>query len=184
MDAEKVVEEIIAQASKEAERIEEQGRKEAERIIKEAEKRAEEVKKKKLEEVQKLCEEMKKSELALAKLKAKKEVMERKREIIEELLEEIRKRFISLEGEKRKKVLEALAKKAGKNWAVICCNKRDMPFLKRIFKNSKFKEGKVEAGFIAQNESGDVQVNMSFTAVFESCKKELQKYLLRLGERR
>ncbi len=184
MDVEKVVEEIITQASKEAEKIEEQGKKEAEKIIKEAEKRAEEIKKKKLEQAQNICEEMKKSELALAKLKAKKEIMEKKKEIIEKMLEEIKEKFLSLESEKRKKVIEALARKAGKDWAIVYCSKNDLPFLKQIFKNAEFKEAKIKAGFIVQNESGDVQVDMSFDTIFENCKKELQKYLLKLGERK
>ena len=183
MDIEKVVEEIISSAQKEAEKIEKEGEKEAERILSEAKEKAKEIKEKKLEEARKIVEEMKKREEALAKLQGRKAVMERRKEIIEEILSEVRERFMNLEESKRKKVIEALAKKTGRDWAVVHASKRDFGLIKQMFKNSQVKESHIPGGFVVENEDGSVRMDMSFEAVFENMKKELVKTVIQLGEK-
>lgn len=182
MEIEKVIEEIISSAQKEAEKIEREGEKEAEKILSEARKKAETIKQQKLEEVKKLAEEMRKREEALAKLQGRKMLMEKKKELIENVLAEIKEKFLNIEGNKRKEIIQALAKKTGKEWPVVYTSKKDLNLVKTIFKNSQIKEIHISGGFIVENEDGSIRMDMSFEAVFENAKKELVKAITQLGE--
>ena len=182
MEIEKVIEEIISSAQKEAERIEKEGEKEAEKILNEAREKAETIKQQKLEQAKKLVEEMRKREKALAKLKGRKMIMEKKKELIENTLKEIRERFFNIEGKEREKIIQALVKKTGKEWSRVYAGKKDIGYVKSIFKNSQVREANIAGGFIAENEDGSVIADMSFESVFEISKKEIVKAIAEMGE--
>jgi V/A-type H+-transporting ATPase subunit E len=123
--------------------------------------------------------EFKKREESLARIEAKRLVMQKKREILEDILQAIRQKFFEMEGKERKELLEKLAKSVSGECKRVYVSKQDAELAKKLFKNLEIKQANIAGGFILEDESGEVRLDLSFETLFENSRKALVKEISR-----
>lgn len=158
----------------------EKAERDAKKIVKEAEDKAqarfddiesemEELAKKSEQETQNVIEMMKKRELASASLEAKKQLLITKKDILDDVFsrakEDLTKKLSKAD---RKKLIEKLLKNVKKEMTIgkVFCNKMDS----EIIKEGKTKSMDLLGGFIAEDKSGDIQIDSSFETILEDIK--------------
>jgi vacuolar-type H+-ATPase subunit E/Vma4 len=169
MSLEDIKEEIKTKAKKEAAAILQKVDKENEILLQDAKEKAAALRKEQ--------EEMLKNELALIEKKAKasselmmkKAILTEKKILVEEVINEAKDKLVSLPKDERKKLLNKIIERAGKEIEVgtIYCSKNDQEII-----TGNTKPGKLAGGIIAETPDGSISVDYSFETLLEEYKEK------------
>ncbi|MCK4968282.1 MAG: hypothetical protein KAS12_04460 [Candidatus Aenigmarchaeota archaeon] len=178
MSLENVSEEIIAVARKNSEKTENEGRFEAKKILSDAKKTVEELKKKQAFERKIAIEALDKKSNASSKILSNRIMLDAKKEIIEKTNNEIKSRILTITDADRKKLFDALLKKAMKQMPeakkVYVC-KKDEAYAKKVVKGMKVIVRDITGGVILENADGTVMIDNTFDMVLENTRRETIK---------
>lgn len=169
MGLEEVKKEILDEAQQEADRIIGEGEKEAESIVSQAKQKAEEYREDVKADTERVLDTVERRALGTASFDVKKHTLDEKNDIIDEVMENVVERLRSESESKRKKLLQALLKKAKDEIDVgtVYVNKQD----KKLLTGVDVKVADIKGGLIAETKDGSVSVDLSFDEIIDEIRK-------------
>ena len=170
---------IIDKAQKEADVIIKSAYKEAEDAKRKLELEMENLESRSKEEVQALTEMMENREIASASLEAKKAQLIAKKELIDQVFREAEEKLDKkLTSAQRRSIITNLLKKADSEIKVgkIYCNKKDLGHAG----SRKKEEADILGGIIAEDKSGEVQVDYCFETLLSDIKDKNSAEITRI----
>lgn len=162
---------ILEKAERDAKKIVKEAEDKVKARLDDIESEMEELAKKSEEETKTTIEMMKKRELASASLEAKKQLLITKKDILEDVFKKAKEDLTKkLSKADRKKLIEALMKNVKNDMTIgkVYCNKMDSEIIKEGKKSSMDLLG----GFIAEDKSGEVQIDSSFETILDEIKEK------------
>lgn len=152
-------------------------------ITKEAEKKAQEIRKNGEHKVHLQAENLLKTYHSRAELEKRNAILKTKRAEIEKTIEYIHQHLLSLENKEYFRFILKLAKKLDNNEGMMYFNTKDLKRMPSGFRNALTDHGikstvsdqpddSIDGGFILKN--GDVEENMSFSAVLAANREKLE----------
>ena len=110
---------------------------------------------------------MKKKELALANLEAKKHLFQNKKKIYNEIIEQALDNIHNMAEIKKKSLLKKLLEKAKKEIKVktVYCAESEAKIVKQLAKSLTVKTAKISGGIIVENMEKSISVDLSYHSI-------------------
>lgn len=176
MGLEKVVDEVLSSGKKRAENILKSAEKDSEQILSEARNKAEEMKNEAELSARKEMERIRKQQLSIAEIEAKKIRMEAERRILDEIYDKVRAELSNLPGDENERIVKKLIERGIKECpnGVFYSNRRDLALLRKMGVRVGGEIGCI-GGIVIESEDGSMRIDYTYDRMLE----ELWKGMLR-----
>lgn len=177
MSLERVVEEIYDRGRREAEEIREAARRDREEMLAEAKEEGEALIEERRQQARDEAERERTRETARAELESRKTVLRAQKEILDRVRERARERLADRSDHEAllRSLVQAHEDDLAK--AVVRCNPRDAPVLRKLTKADVRDDLDALGGFVIESESGDLRIDLTYESFLDEAWEENVKAL-------